>query len=168
MYRKFKQKSQINNHKSQIRTNTEFGILFTEYQNTMLTNVYRILFWIAYLAVLITTFIPVAGELNKTHIGPESFKIRLDHLLHLLVYFLICMYYLFGIRNRIDLFEKNSFLKFILLILLLGIITEVVQIWVPERAFNVFDLISNVAGVGLGVFVIKMAQRHSKRSEDYA
>ena len=119
-------------------------------------KVYKSIFWIGYLAVLITTFIPVAGELNKTHIGPESFNIRLDHLLHLLVYFLICMYYLFGIRNRFDLFEKNSFLKFILLILLLAIITEVVQLWVPERAFNVFDLISNAAGVGLGVFIIKM------------
>jgi len=68
------------------------------------------------------------------------------------------MYYLFGIRNRIDLFEKNSLVKFILLILLLGIITEVVQLWVPERAFNVFDLLANVAGVVAGVVVIRVAQ----------
>jgi len=124
----------------------------------MLTKAYRIIFWTGYLAVLITTFIPLAGELNKTHIGPDSFNIRLDHLLHLVVYFLICMYYLFGIRNRIDLFEKNSLVKFILLILLLGIITEVVQLWVPERAFNVFDLLANVAGVVAGVVVIRVAQ----------
>lgn len=125
----------------------------------MLARSYRIIFWTGYLAVLTTTFIPVAGELNKINIGPDAFHLRLDHLLHLLVYFLICMYYLFGLRKGLTLFEKKSLLKFVLLILLLATVTEVVQLWVPERAFNVFDMISNVAGIGLGVFVIKMAQR---------
>lgn len=125
----------------------------------MLAKAYRIIFWAGYLSVLIITFIPVAGELNKTNIGPESFNIRLDHLLHLLVYFLICIYYLFGLRKGFTLFEKDSLLKFVVLILLLATVTEVVQLWVPERAFNVFDVVSNAIGVGLGVFVIKMVQR---------
>lgn len=42
--------------------------------------------------------------------------------------------------------------------MLLGTLTEVVQLWVPERAFNVFDLVSNVAGVTFGVCTIKMIQ----------
>jgi VanZ family protein len=121
---------------------------------------YRSIFWIGYLAVLITTFIPVAGELNKINIGPEAFHIRLDHLLHLLVYFLICMYYLIGITKRVTLFEKDSLLRFILLILFLATVTEVVQLWVPEQAFNVFDMISNVTGLGIGLGVIVLAQRH--------
>lgn len=121
-------------------------------------KLYRSIFWTGYLAVLITTFIPVAGELNKTHIGPEAFNIRLDHLLHLIVYFLICMYYLFGVRKGFTLFEKNSLLKFVLLILLLATVTEVVQLWIPDRAFNVFDMISNVAGLIAGMGVIKMVQ----------
>lgn len=103
---------------------------------------------------------PVAGELNKKHIGSESFNIRLVHLLHLLVYFLICMYYLLGSGQGVKLFEKNSLLKFFLVILLLALITEVVQLWIPERAFNVFDLISNLAGVGIGAGVIIMVKRH--------
>ena len=110
--------------------------------------------------MLITTFIPVAGELNKINIGPDAFHIRLDHLLHLLVYFLICMYYLFGIHKGFTLFEKNSLLKFVLFILLLATVTEVVQLWVPGRAFNVYDLISNIAGLGVGMFIIKMVQRY--------
>ena len=121
-------------------------------------RIYRYIFWAGYVAVLIATFLPVKGGLNKIQIGPDAFHIRLDHLLHLLVYFLICMYFLFGIRKRITLFEKNSLLKFFLLILFLATFTEVVQLWVPERAFNVFDLISNAAGLGLGLFVIKMVQ----------
>jgi VanZ family protein len=121
-------------------------------------KLYRSIFWTGYLAVLITTFIPVAGELNKISIGPESFHIRLDHLLHLLVYFLICMYYLLGICKGITLFRREPLLKFILLIVLLAIITEVVQLWIPDRAFNVFDMISNVAGLIAGMGVIKMVQ----------
>ena len=124
-------------------------------------KLYKFIFWTGYLVVLITTFIPVSGELNKISIGPEAFHIRLDHLLHLLVYFLICMYYLLGLTRGFTLFKKNSFLKFLLLVLFLGIVTEFVQLWVPERAFNVFDLISNVTGVVVGTGVVLMVQRRS-------
>ena len=126
----------------------------------MQRGIYRYLFWVGYFAVLITTFLPVTGELNKINIGPEAFHVRLDHLLHFSAYFLICMYYLLGLLKGITLFEKNSLRKFILLILLLATVTEMVQLWVPERSFNVFDLVSNVAGVGVGVGVVEMVQRH--------
>lgn len=124
----------------------------------MLTKAYRIIFWTGYLSVLITTFITIAGSLNEINIGTESFHIRLDHFLHIAVYFLICMYYLKGTQMKLCLFNVNPLRKFITLLLFLGIITELAQIWVPKRVFNVFDLISNVAGVGVGVFVIKLVQ----------
>jgi VanZ family protein len=108
--------------------------------------------------VLITAFLPITGGLDKIHLGPESFHLRLDHLLHLTVYFLICMYFLFGQRKGITLFDKNSFLIFLVLILLLATVTEVVQLWVPERTFNVFDLLSNMVGAGIGMGVVRMAQ----------
>jgi VanZ family protein len=69
------------------------------------------------------------------------------------------MYYFFGMMRGIFLFKNHSLLKFVLLILLLATVTEVAQLWVPERAFNVFDLISNLAGVGGGSVVIIIAQR---------
>ena len=38
-----------------------------------------------------------------------------------------------------------------------------VQIWVPERAFNVMDWVANVAGVFLGTTIIKIQDsRHLK------
>jgi len=131
----------------------------------MIPIFYRILFWTGYLAVLITAFIPVAGSLSKIKLGPESFQIRLDYLLHLTVYFFICMYYLGGIKMDLSLFDHDPLKKFILLVIFLALITELVQLLVPERAFNVFDVISNVAGVGLGVLIIKMAQR--SKGTDY-
>jgi VanZ family protein len=122
-------------------------------------KLFQYIFWTGYLTVLITALLPIKGSLNKIHIGPELFHIRLDHLLHLIVYFLICMYYLFGLRIGFALFVKNSLLKFVLIILFLATITEIIQLWVPIRSFNVFDLVSNVAGVIIGVGVVKMVQR---------
>jgi len=118
-------------------------------------RIYRYIFWIGYLVVLTTAFIPVKGSLNKIILGPESFRIRLDHLLHFAGYFLICMYYLAGQKKGLSLFTANPLAKFILLLLFLAIVTEMVQLWVPERSFNVFDLVSNVVGViaGMGVVV---------------
>ena len=107
-------------------------------------RIFKNLFWAGYLLVLVSTFIPITGDLDKVKLGPESFHIRLDHLLHLLVYFLICMYYLFGQEKGLNLFDSNPLRKFILLILILATVTEVIQLWVPERTFNVFDLVSNV------------------------
>ena len=59
----------------------------------------------------------------------------------------------------LTLFDKRPLIKFILLITILGIFTEVVQLWVPERAFNLFDLLSNLAGIAIGVGVIKILQK---------
>lgn len=126
----------------------------------MSTKVYRTLFWTGYLSVLIITFIPITGRLNEINIGRGLFQFRLDHLLHFTVYFLFCMYFLAGIIIKFSLFNKNPLIKFILLVLFLAIATELAQLWVPERTFNVFDLLSNVAGVVAGVGVIRMVQRY--------
>lgn len=109
--------------------------------------------------VLITTFIPLKGAgLDRIRLGPESFRIRLDHLLHFAVYFFICIYYLAGQIKGFSLFDTNSFQKFILLILFLAIITELTQLWIPDRKFNVFDLLSNVTGLFTGTGIIKLVK----------
>lgn len=109
--------------------------------------------------MLIATFIPLKGvALDRITLGPESFRIRFDHLLHFAVYFLICVYYLGGQVKGYSLFNSNSLRKFILLILFLAIITELVQLWIPARKFNVFDLLSNVTGLVAGVVFILTGQ----------
>lgn len=70
------------------------------------------------------------------------------------------MYYLAGIKIKLSLFSSDPLKKLIISILFLAIITEFFQLWVPDRAFNVFDMISNVAGVMFGVIIIKLTQRH--------
>ncbi len=53
-------------------------------------------------------------------------------------------------------------MKFILLILFLAIITELVQLWIPARKFNVFDLLSNVAGL---VWEWALYEQHKDKDE---
>jgi len=121
----------------------------------LLERLYRIIFWIGYIGVIIATLIPIQRvNFNKINFGPDAFHIRLDHLLHFVVYLLICIYYLAGRRKGLSLFDTDPLRKFVLLVLFLGIVTELIQLWVPERAFNLFDLVANVAGVVAGLFVI--------------
>jgi len=120
----------------------------------MLQNLYKITFWAGYTATLIVAFIPLTWELDKIKIGPGAFKIRLDHLLHLSAYFLICMYYLAGQAKDLKLFKARALQKFILVTLVLATVTEFVQFWVPARAFNLFDWLANVSGIGIGLVVI--------------
>ena len=118
-------------------------------------QLYRLIFWTGYVAVLVAAFVPFAGALNRIHLGPEAFSIRLDHLLHFVAYFLICTYFLAGEMTGLSLFKNRSLTKFIILVLFLAVITETVQLWVPSRVFNVFDLAANLAGVAAGWGAIK-------------
>ncbi len=120
-------------------------------------KLYRYVFWAGYIAVLITTFLPISFRVDKIRFGPDAFAIRSDHLLHFAVYLLICLFYLLGAKKGLKLFDVNPLRKFLVLTLLLAIVTELAQLWVPSRAFNVFDGVANVTGVMVGWAVIGIA-----------
>jgi VanZ family protein len=115
---------------------------------------YKLLFWIGYFAVLITAFLALPWQLDKIKVGTLDFHIRLDHLLHLLVYFIICMYFFAGQRYGLVLFRSHALGIFLFFIILLATVTEVVQLWVPSRSFNPMDWVSNVSGVIIGLIVM--------------
>ena len=122
-------------------------------------RLYRLVFWAGYIAVLITTFLPISFRVDKIRFGPDAFAIRSDQLLHFAVYLLSCLFYLLGAKKGLKLFNVNPLRKFIVLILLLAIVTEFAQLWVPSRAFNVLDGVANAAGVMAGWSVIKLQRR---------
>ena len=63
----------------------------------------------------------------------------------------------------LKLFARNGLLKFSMLILLLAVVTEAVQLWVPSRSFSVMDWISNVAGFLAGVGLIGWKMEDGRR-----
>jgi VanZ family protein len=129
-------------------------------------KIYRYVFWTGYFAVLIAAFLPFSVSTKKVHLGPDVFEVRLDHLLHFAVYFLIGMYFLAGKILGLNLFSSKPAMKFLASILLLAAVTEMVQIWIPSRSFNIFDLVSNAIGVISGVLIAGLVKiKESSRRE---
>ena len=109
--------------------------------------------------MLIASFITLKNDLHKITFDVISFKFHLDQVLHTVVYFLICMYFLAGNHFGLTLFKDNSIKWFLLVVLFLATFTEVIQLFVPSRAFNVFDMLANVIGVGVGLMVMWLVGR---------
>jgi VanZ family protein len=126
---------------------------------------FKAIFWFGYTVTLLVAFLPLAGDLSKTKVNALVFEIRLDHLLHFAAYLLICLYYLAGKFLGYRLFKSKPLLKFLLAVLLLATVTEVVQLWVPARAFNPFDLVANVGGLAAGVGLILLGGRRLRSQE---
>jgi hypothetical protein len=112
-------------------------------------RLYRIVFYSLCLIILFTAVIRIGGALNKK-IGIGDLRIRLDHLLHALAYFIFSLYYLSGRFLKVCLFRKYEKITFFSIVFVIGILAEVLQIWVPYRSFSLLDLLSNIVGIGLG------------------
>jgi VanZ family protein len=129
--------------------------LFTKLQEESETveRIYRILFYVICFSLLVSSVIKFGGALNRTKIGIGDLKVRLDHLLHALAYFIFSLYYLFGKYLGLKLFRQKTQIFFFLLLFAVGFLAETVQIWVPYRSFTLLDLLSNLVGIGAGYLV---------------
>jgi VanZ family protein len=130
--------------------------LFLPFHISPMNHLYRFVFWAGYAAVLGTSLVSIPWSLDKIRLGTPAFHIRLDHLLHLSVYLLICIFFTVGRKLQLTLFQNREVKKFFILILLLATVSEGIQLWVPLRSFNPADWLANVAGIGLGAAVFWM------------
>ncbi len=96
-------------------------------------TLYRYIFWLGYSAVLIQACIPIGGSLNTHEIGHT---LRLDYFLHFLVFLFISLYFSIGGHFNLYIFETRPITKFYISISALAVFTEVIQLFVPDRAFN--------------------------------
>ena len=128
----------------------------------MKQKIYRFIFWMGYILVFVAAFVPIKINFHDITFGVVSVKFHLDQILHAVVYFLICMYFLTGEYLGLKLFKDNSFRKYLLVVLVLATVTEVVQLTMPSRAFNVFDMIANFVGIGVGIIVISLVYRKKR------
>jgi VanZ family protein len=117
-------------------------------------KIYRLLFWMGYFAVLVVAFLPFFRNLGEISLTNSFFELRLDYFLHFLAYFSVCMYYFFGRINKFTLFRNDTLTKFFSGMAFLAIVTELVQLWVPERSFNIKDMIANLSGLFFGIATI--------------
>ena len=100
--------------------------------------------------ILLLTIFSVLPSFNSGVIQLTSYKLTSSgFFLHLFSFFiaaLLCF----------NAFKHGSF-NFVLtsgvLIILYSILLEVIQIFLPYRTFNYFDILANSVGIGLGIII---------------
>jgi hypothetical protein len=125
-------------------------------------KLYRFIFWLGYILILVVAVIPIHNDLHKKTISIITIDFHVDQILHAVVYLLICLYYKTGKYFNWPLFIKNAFPKFLFLIILLATITEILQLFIPYRTFNPYDLLANIIGSFLGIIIIKYVKMTPK------
>ncbi len=110
----------------------------------MIIHIVRVSFALWVLASVILSFIYFNGNDSSLVIVSSS---RAE--VHVVYYFMGAFLFFHSFR-----FEGMGFVIFAgTSVFLLGVILEVVQIWVPHRTFNPLDIAANGAGVGLFVIL---------------
>ncbi len=125
-------------------------------------KIINIVFWSYATAILILNIIPDIPT-PKVERGDEM--IRLDYLIHFLVFFLGgLLYYKWNILRKND----HKPILLILFGLIYALTCELLQLWIPGRTFNPVDLIYNTLGVVFGLFtpVLFIRIKHMRKNED--
>ena len=110
-----------------------------------------------FVALAILMWAPLNGV--GIRLNTYVFGLRLDHLLHAMVYvpcFLFVM----------DLPRWKGWQKW-LLALAIGLFTEGVQYLLPYRGFDVNDLVANVIGITLGAVIVSFVRQEVRRRHRY-
>ena len=116
-------------------------------------KLFALLFWLWIALILTFTFIPNSP---KMELQLKEDNLRLDYLLHFLVYFSLAILYLLWKANTYFKIKPNLIVYFLIGGLVLAIGSEFTQSLIPNRSFNPYDLISNVSGILFGVVAPKL------------
>jgi VanZ family protein len=105
------------------------------------------LYWIL---IFVLTSIP-GSSIPKVLGGVDKIK-------HFGAYFVLAFLLNFAlqIQNRYPLISKKSILFTFLITLFYGLFDEVHQIFIPGRYFDLWDLLADVVGSVVGIFLVKI------------
>lgn len=123
--------------------------------NKLFINIVRVVFilWIIVAAVLSLVYFSGSNDNSKWLISSSRAEI------HAAAYFIgaVLCFYSFRLKG----------IGYVILagigVFLFGVIFEIVQIWLPSRAFNPMDIVANGAGAGLFVILWSVFLYFSKR-----
>lgn len=136
-------------------------------------KVVRPLFWAWLIILLMLNTIPLGNDVNRS-LSTHKFAFRLDYIVHLLTFMAFSGLYILGRFLNQHIFKSNELLKFAVITILAAISMEILQIFIPYRTFNPWDLVANLAGALLGIGIAaassRITQHLSKKSThaDYA
>ena len=108
-----------------------------------------LLFWFYTVVIILLCILPINGfqsSLNNIYI----MSVRLDYLVHLFLFipwmFLLKYYTLQSFHKSI-----GKTILFISAGCIFAFGSELIQLYLPFRAFNINDLIANMTGIGIGI-----------------
>jgi VanZ family protein len=118
------------------------------------------LFYLYALLIVIISVLPINGPGTAiNHIFIVS--IRLDYLLHCLVYIPLVLF--LWIEKGSDLFlTSGKIFIWIILLLVFAAITEVIQYFLTYRAFNINDMLANILGIIIGFAIVLLYNKFGR------
>jgi VanZ family protein len=117
------------------------------------------LFYLYTVFLILMSVLPINSGSSINHIFLVS--IRLDYLLHCLVYIPLVAFTWID-KEIISTWTVKAF-GWIMALLLFAAVTEWVQYFLPYRAFNINDLLANALGVTLGILVLTLVRLKLKK-----
>jgi len=101
-------------------------------------------------AVIAFSVIPLSREWRALY---ENRFIRGDYLLHFLIFFLGYLLYRLNVRDNIDQRASSWPRALLIFILVIALLAEAVQLLIPSRTFNLYDVLANYTGIAFGMVV---------------
>lgn len=102
-------------------------------------------------AILFVTLTPGAG-IGKAIIGDYNF--RLDYPLHAIAFMALPLLAWASIYFKNHIFRYPLFKRLFFVSLILAIVSELLQLLVPSRSFNLMDIFSNLSGIFAALLLI--------------
>lgn len=131
----------------------------------MQTALYR-LFWIYLVFVIVVSLIPTPGlHLERIKIGLGPFELRADYFLHMLMFLGFYIVFIFIKYYKVVLFKNKPFLTLLILSSSIAVFTETLQLFIPGRSFYVTDLLANIAGIVIGILLVRFSESICDKSE---
>ena len=120
--------------------------------------------WILFFAllamwILIIQVLPRFLPFSFDRIAIAGIMVHTDYLTHVLLFVAIVLI--------VDLLRLKIKVMYLLpFVLFAAVVAEVIQLYIPKRTFNYWDLVSNIAGVFIGFILVWIVRKGRRARSD--
>ena len=120
-------------------------------------RLFQLLFWFWLFFILGNSLFPKQVDTGGS--STEFLFLRMDYLVHFGAYFLLALLFFFWQANGHLVLFKRQFLFFLAGAVILAVGSEFLQMVIPGRSFNEYDLLSNSIGLAAGIILPQIFYR---------
>lgn len=101
----------------------------------------KLLFWLTFIATLAASLLPGSGV---------EIVLGLDKLMHFAAFFVLTTSLGLGYR------PQKPYISMVLMLVVFGVSIELIQQFIPNRVFSLYDFAADIAGVVIGMLVYRI------------